>query len=220
MLPIRLLIADDHAIFRDGLRTSVAYTDTITLLAEAKDGEQLVQLVQQYEPDVVLADIKMPTMDGIAATKVIATSYPAVAVVALSMFNEESLIADMLAAGARGYILKSAGRDEIITAIQTVAKGQQYYCNSTTKQLVQLIAKQGFDPASGVMAAPILNPREMEVVRLICADYTSKEIGAMLHQSPRTIEGHRQRIMEKLGVQGTAGIVLYAIKTRLVEVGL
>src|SRR5215213_2604658 len=128
-LPIRVVLADDHEIFRDGFRVMLKKQDSVELIGEAGNGEELLEQVQELQPDIVITDIKMPKLDGINATKILAKKYPHIGVIALSMFDEENLIIDMLEAGAKGYLLKNAHKNEIIAAVESVFKNQIYYCN-------------------------------------------------------------------------------------------
>ena len=135
MFSIRLLIADDHEIFRDGLALMLAKQDNIELLGEAEDGRELITLAEQLQPDVILTDIKMPRMDGIEATRLLVQKLPDVKVIALSMFDEENLIVDMLESGAKGYLLKNADKHEILEAINSVYQDKVFYCKSTSAKL-------------------------------------------------------------------------------------
>lgn len=209
--PIRIILADDHEIFRDGFQSLLQKQTGIQLQAEAANGEQLITLVEKYLPDVVLTDIRMPLMDGIEATRVIAGKYPQVAIIALSMFNDDRLIIDMLEAGAKGYLIKNAHKTEIIDAINTVSQHKPYYCSATTVKLAHMVANSQFSPGAPSIKLKFTE-KEKEVICLICRQFSNKEISEELHLSIRTIEGYRERILEKTGSRNTAGIVIYAIK--------
>jgi len=143
---IRIIIADDHEIYRDGLRSILSHNDNIQLVAEAADGSGLLQVTATSDPDVILTDIKMPVMNGIEATRQLSAKFLHIAVVALTMFNEEHHIIDMLAAGAKGYVLKDAPKTEIITAIGTVHRNGNYFCSAIAKKVSSLIAQKIFNP--------------------------------------------------------------------------
>jgi DNA-binding NarL/FixJ family response regulator len=215
---IRLVIADDHEIFRDGLSLMLSKQDTVTLTGQAADGEQLLRLVEEVQPDVVLTDIKMPRLDGIAATRTLLQRYPDLKIIALSMYEEEDLIVEMLEAGARGYLLKNADKKEIMEAILTVSEGNIYYCKHTTAHLASLIVRSKFDARKKAYEA-LFTDREKEIIRLICRQHTAQEIGNRLYLSKRTVEGYRTRILEKMDVKNTAGVVIFALKHHLVGEG-
>lgn len=216
-LPIKLIIADDHDVYRDGLRFILEKNEGINVIGEASNGKELYHLCKKLEPDVVLTDIIMPQMDGIEATRMLYKDCPAVNVIALSMYNEDNLIIDMLEAGAKGYLIKSAHKSEIIEAVQSAAKNIPYYCRSSSSKLARMIANSQFNPYKKIERLSF-NEKETEVIRLICQEKTTKEIGDLLFLSNRTIEGYRQRIQEKMQVKSTAGIVVYAIKTGLYKI--
>jgi DNA-binding NarL/FixJ family response regulator len=215
--PIRIILADDHEMFREDFKTLIKKQPEFELVAEAEDGAELVKLSAQLQPDVVLTDIKMPNMNGVEATRRILRSQPHVFVIALTMFDEEHLIVDMLESGARGYLLKNAHKTEVFEAIKTVFKGDTYYCRHTSDKLTQMIARSRYNPAKE-NERPVFNPREVEVIRLICSQCSNKEIAEKLSLSVRTIEGHRERIQEKMKVRNGAGIAVYAIKNGIYQI--
>lgn len=208
---IKIIIADDHELFRDGLKLMLSKYPEIKIEAEAENGRELVELALALKPDVVLTDIKMPIMDGIEAAKKITAQLPQTGIIGLSMFDEDDLIIDMLEAGAKGYLLKNSDKSEIIDAIVTVYKQDPYYCRNTSRKLTQMIAKSKFNPYSKKEKTEF-SEREKEIITLICQEYTNKEIGEKLFISSRTVEGHRVKILEKMDVKNTVGLVVYAIK--------
>jgi DNA-binding NarL/FixJ family response regulator len=153
----------------------------------------------------------MPGMNGIEATRQIIARYPQVYVIALTMFDEDDLIVDMLESGARGYLLKNAHKDEVFDAVKAVHRGDTYFCKHTSAKLLQLIAKSRYNPYKNIERT-VFTEREVEVINLICSEFTNKEISDQLHLSVRTIEGYRERIQEKMQVRNAAGIAVYAIK--------
>lgn len=211
---INLILADDHEIFRDGVSAMINKIPEINLVAEAANGEELVKLAKKLKPDVIITDIKMPLMDGIEATKILKTDLPGVGIIALSMFNEEDLIVDMLEAGANGYLLKNAHRDEIIAAVQAVHKGAPYYCRDTTNKLAHMIAKSKFNPNKKI-DKPVFSENELAIIKMICEENSNKEIAERLKLSKRTIESYREKILNKIDAKNTAGVVVYALKHRL-----
>jgi DNA-binding NarL/FixJ family response regulator len=211
---IKVTIADDHEIFRDGLRAMLQKQPDILLVAEAANGKELIEQVISQEPDIVISDVKMPVMDGAAATRHLAEHYPHIGIIALTMFDEEDLIIDMLEAGARGYLLKNADKNEIIEAIKSVYQQQPYYCRHTSNKLAQMVAKSKFNPYKKSRKVEF-SDREKQIIALICEENTNKEIGEKIFISTRTVEGHRQKIMEKMDVKNTVGLVIYAIRNKI-----
>jgi len=213
---IRLIIADDHEIFRDGLALMLSKQESVTLVGQASDGHELLQLVDETKPDMVLTDIKMPRLDGISGAKILLQRYPQLKIIALSMFEEEGLIVEMLEAGARGYLLKNADKKEILEAIMTVNEGNIFYCKHTTAHLASLIVKSKFDSRLKGHSN-LFTDREKDIIRLICRQHTAQEIGDLLFLSKRTVEGYRTRILEKMDVKNTAGVVIYALKHSIIR---
>ena len=211
---VKIVIADDHEIFRDGLKLMLQKQEDIFVAAEACDGRQLIEMVKQTLPDVVITDVKMPNLDGVAATKYLTEHYPTIGIIALTMFDEEDLIIDMLEAGAKGYLLKNADKTEIIEAVHTVASNEPHYCRFTSKKLAAMVAKSKFNPHLK-KEKPEFTEREQEIIRHICNGLTNKEIAENIFLSVRTIEGLRLKIMEKMNVKNTAGIIVYAIREHL-----
>ena len=215
--PIRLVIADDHEIFREGLESLFNKQKEIELAEEAINGKQLLEQAERLLPDVILTDIKMPVIDGIEATKILTEKFPQIGIIALSMFEDENLIVEMLEAGAKGYLMKNAHKYEIIAAINAVYNQESYFCNHTTMKLAKLIGKSRFNPFKEPIK-PGFTEKEREMIKLICQEFSNKEIATTLHQSPRTIEGYREKILEKTKAKNTAGIVIYAIKNGIYKI--
>jgi DNA-binding NarL/FixJ family response regulator len=216
--PIKIVLADDHEIFRDGFKAMIKKQPSVELIGEAADGEQLLQATRKLKPDVVVTDIKMPKMDGLEATKILSAEFPKMGIIALSMIDEESQIIDMMEAGAKGYLLKNAHKTEIIAAIKAVHEDHFYYCNGTSSKLSRMIAKSDKIPFNKRMAKPELSQKEIDVILLICQEKTNKEIADELNLSIRTIEGYRDRIFEKIGAKNSAGVVVYAIKNKIYDI--
>ncbi len=208
---INIIMADDHEIFRDGFAVMFRKPSGIKLLGDARNGQQLVMLAEKLKPDVILTDIKMPGMDGIEATRILTEKLPQAAIIALSMFDDEPLVLDMLKAGAKGYLLKNAHKKEIIQAIHTVNDNKEYYCSQISARLARLIAASGI-AGDGDAIRYAFSEKEMEIMRLICREFTNDEIAKELHLSVRTIEGYREKIMEKTAARNVAGLVVYSIR--------
>ncbi|MDB5198770.1 MAG: two component transcriptional regulator, LuxR family [Chitinophagaceae bacterium] len=214
--PIDVILADDHEIFRDGFAVMLNKIPEINLVGEASNGEELIRLMRTLKPEVIVTDIKMPKMDGIEATKQIKKEFPTVGIIALSMFDEEDLIVDMLEAGAKGYLLKNAHKNEIIAAVKSVYKDEPYYCRDTTDKLAQMIAKSSFNPYKKI-EKPEFSKKEIDIIRLICQECSNKEISNQVSLSKRTVEGYREKILEKINAKNSIGIVVYAIKNKIFE---
>jgi DNA-binding NarL/FixJ family response regulator len=215
--PIKIVVADDHDIFREGFRLLLKDQSEVELAGEAENGRRLIELVDATIPDVVITDIKMPLIDGVEACRVIRQSHPHIHVIALTNFNEYSLIVDMLEAGAKGYLLKNTNRNDLIQAVKAVHAGNTYYCAAASDKLTQIIAESRLNPYRS-RPKPEFTDRELELMRLICQQYTSKEIATIMHVSVRTIEGWRERIQEKTGLRNAVGIALYAVKKGFVKI--
>jgi DNA-binding NarL/FixJ family response regulator len=213
---IQLVIADDHEIFRDGLALMLSRQKNMVLAGQASDGRELLKIVREKRPDVILMDIKMPHMDGIEATKILTGEFPDLKIVALSMFTEENLIVEMLEAGAKGYLLKNADKQEILDAIGSVMEDKTYYCRDTSSTLANMIVKSNFNPYRK-REIITFSERETEIILLICKQLTAQEIGDAVFLSRRTVEGYRTRILEKMNVKNTAGVVIYALKNKLIS---
>lgn len=164
---IKIAIADDHEIFREGFKLLLKNQQTLELVGEAENGRELLEVAGLQQPDIVITDIKMPVMDGIEACKNIKRKFPGMHVIALSMFNEDNLIVDMLEAGAKGYLLKNTNRNELMQAAKTVYEGSTYYCMATSNKLAKMIAESKFNPYRN-QPVKRFTEREKEVIRLIC----------------------------------------------------
>lgn len=217
-IPIKVIIADDHEIFRDGLKLILNAAGNIDLVGEACNGRELIGLAAGLLPDVIITDIKMPVMDGVAATGHIRTHFPCTRVIALSMFDDEQMILEMLEAGATGYLLKNADKIEVIDAIERVNAGETYYCKHTSGQLAKLIAYSRHNMEKQKKEAEF-SEREKEIIRLICQEYTNKQIGEMVFLSTRTVEGYRMKILEKMGAKNIVGIVIESIRLGIYDPG-
>lgn len=213
---ISLVIADDHEIFRDGLALMLSKQEDIALVGQAENGRELVEMVEELNPDIVITDIKMPLLDGIEATKQLLKKNADRKIIALSMFDEDNLIIEMLEAGAKGYLLKNADKKEILEAIVTVYEDNIFYCRHTTSKLASMIVKSRFDPQKKKQAVGFTD-REKEIIRLICRQQTAQQIGNQLFLSKRTVEGYRTKIMEKMDAKNTAGVVIFALKNNLIR---
>ncbi|GAO44900.1 response regulator [Flavihumibacter petaseus] len=209
--PIRLLVADDHPLLRDGFHFLLKHAPNIELVGEAANGQELIDLARQWQPDVIITDIQMPGVDGIEATRVLHTEDPAVKIIAFSLFLEEHLIIQMLEAGAKGYVQKQVSKEELIIAIQTVAAGGNYFCAQTSRQLTSLIARSECY-LQRPKTMPVFSAREKDIIALMCEGLSNKEIGEQLHLSSRTVETYRERLFDKMEVKNATALAVYAIR--------
>jgi len=215
MSTIRVLIADDHKIIRDGLKALVDKESGMVVIAEAESGREAVELAQKQRPNVVIMDVSMPDMNGIEATRKITEETPGVRVIALSMHTDRRFILDMLEAGARGYVLKDRAFEELATAIRQVARGNTYICS----KVAGVVVKGYLDktPGSSHAASSILSPREREVLQLLAKGMKAKEIAVRLNVSVKTVETYRQHMMDKLKLRSIAELTKYAVREGLVN---
>lgn len=216
MPAIKYAIADDHKIFRQGLRFALSDESAIECIGEADNGISLLQLLEKEQPDVVLLDLKMPEMDGMQTTQEIRKLYPDMKIIMLTMFDDEHFIIHLMENGANGYLIKNAEPDEIKTAIRSAYETGYYFNDLVSNTMLKSLVKK--EKASPRFKQEIkLNERETEVLKLICQEHTAAEIGEKVFLSARTVEGIRANLLEKIGVRNTAGLVLYAVKNGIVE---
>ncbi len=209
----RILLADDHQIVVDGLRTLIACQDNMEVVAEANNGRTAVDLAGKVRPDVAVLDINMPDLNGIEATRQIVCSHPQVKVIALSMHSDRRMVGEMLKAGASGYLLKDCAFEELSRAIKLVMSQQTYLSPAIADVVVEDYVRQLAQ--SGRTAFCTLTNREREVLQLLAEGKTTKEIAAILHVSVKTVETHRQQIMERLEIHSIAELTKYAIREGL-----
>lgn len=212
--PIKVILADDHELYRDGFSSMLKKQRDIELLGEAKNGEELIKITRLLSPDIIVADIIMPGINGIEATKVITKEFPHIGIIALSMSNENHLLVQMMEAGAQGYLLKNAHKDEISEAIKTVFKGGNYYCKDTTTKLAKLLTNANYISPSKANK-PLFSEKELAIITLICKEYSSKEIADELKHSIRTIDSYRKNILKKMKVKTATGLVMYAVRQKI-----
>lgn len=206
---ISIIIADDHAFFREGLVKVLDAAGRFHVVAQAASGQELVDLATEHKPDLLIVDIGMPILNGIEAVQQLADSGIPSKVVALSMHREDSIVLRMLNAGAMGYLDKNTSKEELYEAIDSIVLNDRvYFPASTSEHMLELLRKSPYQPFPEPTA--ILTEREIQVIQLVCLDFTNKEIAKHLYLSPRTIESHRARIMERINVKSVSGLVVYA----------
>jgi DNA-binding NarL/FixJ family response regulator len=216
-MSIRVVLADDHKIMRDGLKSMLVRQMDIEVVGEAETGREALDKARELSPDVVVMDIGMRELNGIDATKIMTRDLPNVRVVALSMHSDRRYVSEMLAAGAAAYLLKDSAFDELTVAIRAVASGRTYLSAGITGVVVEdyLRRRSGSEGSAAPAAARGLSAREREVLQLIAEGLSTKEIAAKLHLSVKTVETHRRQMMDKLGIFNIAGLIKFAVREGL-----
>ena len=215
MSEIKILIADDHKIFRDGIKSLLDKEKDIKVVAEASNGNEVEELVEKHEITMVILDIDMGTPNGIETTATLKQKYPDINILILSMLGLHDFIIQALESGATGYILKNAGKDELLTAIKSVARGDSYFSREVSASLIEQLHR----PTSSKkkFADVPLSPREIEVLKLIAQEYSNPEIAQKLYISVRTVDTHRRNLLEKLKVKNNVGLTKYALSKGLIS---
>jgi len=213
MSKISVLLADDHVILRAGLRALLETYPDIEVIGEAGDGEEAIRKVRELRPDVVLMDVAMPGMNGLVATRYILEQSPTTQVLILTQYGNKEYVLPLLQAGASGYVLKQAADTDLITAIRTVYRGESFLYPPIAKMVLDayVSGEERTDPYER------LTPREREVLVLIAQGYTNPEIAKILHLSPKTVDVHRTRLMQKLDLHSVAELTRYAIHHGLID---
>jgi DNA-binding NarL/FixJ family response regulator len=214
-MSIRILLADDHRILREGLRSLLMQQPDIAVVGEACDGEQAVALALELKPDLVIMDVVMAGMDGVAATRRIRAECPDARVIALSMHSDRRFVSEMVRAGALGYLVKDSAFEELHQAVRAVMENRPYLSASITSTLVEDFVRQASTERSPLSPLQMLTSREQEVLRLLADGKRVKEIAHLLHVSVKTVESHRQNIMDKLEIHSTIELTRYALREGL-----
>jgi len=235
MNPIKILITDDHDVIIKGIATMLEGTPEMQVIGSANDGTQALAFLGAHpDTNLVLMDIRMPNKNGIETTREVTRSFPGVRVLALTTYDDEEYITNMLQAGATGYILKNTGKNELQDAIRKVSQGESYFSREVTRAVMSkyMSRKDAESPASTappaaasgsgsarsvVSPAVELTNREIEILKLIACEMTNQAIADKLFISPRTVHSHRRNLMQKIGVKNTAGLVRYAIQQGLID---
>jgi DNA-binding NarL/FixJ family response regulator len=212
---IKVAIADDHALFRTGVKTSLSSRKDIQMIAEAENGMQLMNLLKHIKPDVVLLDIHMPIMDGYTTLPEIKKLYPEVKVIMLSMNNDPSIITKMMEIGANSYLTKESDSETIYQAIRTCYEQEFFFNDLTNKALLNGLRMK--KPQDMPVQEVQLTEKEITILKLMCEEKSTKEIADIVDLSPRTVEAIRDKLKTKTGVKSMAGLVMYAVKAGIVE---
>jgi DNA-binding NarL/FixJ family response regulator len=216
MARVRILLADDHTVVRQGLRKVLEERPDWEVVAEAGDGREAVRLAEQHKPDVAILDVAMPLLNGIETTRQIARRVPATRILVLSMHADEAYVTQILQAGATGYLLKDSADVDLLQAVNEVSQGKSFFSPSIARVMLDDYVRQLAD--KGITDRyDSLSEREREIFQLIAEAKTNKEIASLLNVSPSTVETHRAHIMEKLDLHSAAEIVLYAVRRGVIR---
>ncbi len=212
---IRILIADDHAIVREGLRTILGFQEGIEVVGEASDGQEVVALAESLAPDVILMDIRMSKLDGVEATRRIKAQNPQIGVIVLTNYDDDRYVFEGIEAGASGYLLKDISSDDLAQAIRRVAQGESLMAPSVLRKVLDEFAHRAEEKE---LLHEALTPRELEVLQALARGLKNEEIAEELFITEKTVKSHLGRIFSKLGVSDRSQAILYAIKHRLVDI--
>ena len=215
MEKIRILLADDHKIFRDGVRSILEKEKDMHVVDEAANGLEVIEKIKHVEVDVLVLDIDIGSPNGIEITEMVTKNHPGIKVLILSMMGLHDFVIQALEKGAIGFLLKNTGKDEVLTAIRSVSKGDSYFSREVSAILIEQLHKP---VSSRKKSAEIpISPREIEVLKLIAQEFSNSEIAEKLYISIRTVDTHRRNLLEKLGAKNTAGLVKFAIQKGLLD---
>jgi DNA-binding NarL/FixJ family response regulator len=212
---IKVLLVDDHTLFRQGVRALLAAVPEFVVVGEAADGQEAIRLAEQTSPDVVVMDLLMPNMDGFEATRILHEKYPDLKILILSMYDDEDYVHEILRAGGCGYVLKRSASDDLIRAVQEVFSGGASLHPDVAAKLVQNYVRQDAAPASNSNSE--LTQREIEVLRLVAEGHTNQEIGKLLGISRKTVDAHRTNFMRKLDLHDVTELVKHALRQGLIK---
>ena len=212
---IKVIIADDHRIFREGLKELLISYGKYEIIGEVSNGVELIEMLANQLPDIILLDISMPVMDGHEAAEIINKTYPNVKILVLSMFGDETYYYQMIEHGVKGFILKESSSFELESALDEVSKNGSYFSQELLRRIIFKAADKVKKSAKVINE---LSKRELEILKLICEGMSNNEIGDILYISPRTVEIHKAHILEKTHSKNTVNLILYAIKHKIVEI--
>ncbi|MBC7884101.1 MAG: response regulator transcription factor [Saprospiraceae bacterium] len=214
---INILIADDHTMFVDGIESILKVEADMLVVGSCYDGPSVIEFVKKNNVDIILLDVNLPGMSGIEVCKELNLHHPSVSVLAISMFNEESFVSEILNNGAKGYILKNTGREELLKAIRTIAGGDSYFSKDVTETIMKGLMNQRKASSKNSAFFPKLSRREKEVLKLIAQEFTTQEIADSLFISLKTVESHRSSLLSKLNARNSVGLIRIAMENNLLE---
>ena len=217
---IKILLADDELLFRKGIAFLLQREKNIEIVFEASDGSEILDYLKNNanHPEIILMDLKMPNLNGVEATKIIQKEYPEIKIVALTSYDSKSFVNNMIQVGAASYLIKNATPTEMIFTINEVAKNGFYY-NENVLNLIKECGDSGNVSTKTMLDQDFLTPREKEVLEYICKQYNTQEIADKIFLSPRTVEGHRTNLLLKTECKNIAGLVVYAIQNKIIDIG-
>lgn len=219
MESIKIILADDHQLVRDGIRSLIKDAKNIEVIDEASDGYELLEKLKSIKPDIIVLDVSMPRLSGIEATRKITEQFPAIKVLVLSMFTSEEYIFNAIKAGARGYLPKNTSKKELLEAIYSINAGNEYFSDSISNIILKSYIKKtkANDDYSG-KKQNVLSSRELEILTLFAEGNTNQEIAGKLFISIRTVESHKNHIMQKLELKTTVDLVKFSIKNNIIQI--
>ncbi len=218
MKNIKIILADDHQIFRDGIKSLLSDEENLEVIAEASNGEELMSLLKVFKPDVLVLDITMPKTSGIELAKIISEQYPEINILILSMHKNEDFVVNAMINGAKGYLPKDTSRKELLDAIYTIAQGEEYLGKLISSNILKSYIKKsrlGFERND---RDETLTIREKEIIEQVGAGLSNKQIADKLFISVRTVDSHKNHIMSKLKLKSTAELIIYGIKHKIIEI--
>jgi len=215
---IKILIVDDHKLFREGLTYVISQMDGFEIVGEASTGKTFLDMMDNVDADIVLMDICMPEIDGIETTAKAIEKKPNIKIVALTMFCDEEYYYKMIQAGVSGYILKESGKEELETALHAVAAGENYFSQKLLHNIIKNLHNSKTFKAPVNSSEIKLTSRETEILKLICQGLSNAEISERISLSPRTVEGHKSNLISKTGVKNSVSLVIYALKNHLIDI--
>lgn len=213
---IKILIADDHKIFREGLKFILTEVSNFDVIAEVENGKECISIVENELPDIILMDIEMPVMNGIETTEILVKKHPEIKIIALSSYGEEAYYYKMIKAGASGFVQKKSGKKDLESAIQIVAQGNNYFSQDLLHKIIFNVSNEG--ESSFLNQNIKISKRENEVLVLISQGLSNKEIGEKLFISPKTVDNHRTNLLSKTGTNNSASLIMYAIKNKILSI--
>ncbi len=216
---IKIIIADDHKLFRDGIKSLLTSEKDFQVIADVSNGEELLQVLKALSPDIIITDISMPLLSGIEATRFIAENYPDIPVLILSMYNSDDFIMDAIRSGAKGYLPKDVSPTELVEAIRAISGGVEFFSSTISQKAFRMFLTQN-RVKSGLSSnkLPVLTDREIEIVKLVAEGFLNKEVAEKLNISIRTVDTHKTHIMQKLKLKSTIDMVKYAIRHDLIKI--